>query len=67
MLTVFAGQYPEATQKARSYIKGFPPSSPSMALFKNGEVVFMLERYQIEGRGAEEIAKDLEVAFDQFC
>ena len=67
MLTVFAGQYPEATQKARSYIKGFPPSSPSMALFKDGEVVFMLERYQIEGRYAEEIAKDIETAFNQFC
>ncbi|MCB0278968.1 MAG: BrxA/BrxB family bacilliredoxin [Calditrichaeota bacterium] len=67
MLTVFAGQYPEATQQARSYIKGFPPSSPSMALFKNGEVVYMLERYQIEGRYAEDIAQDIVTAFNEFC
>lgn len=65
--TVFAGQDIEATAKARSYIHGYPPSSPSIALLKDGEVVFMLERYQIEGRAAEEIADDLTEAFDRFC
>ncbi len=65
--TVFAGQDTEATAKARSYIHGYPPSSPSIALLKDGEVVFMLERYQIEGRRAEEIAEDLTRAFDTFC
>ncbi len=65
--TVFAGQDMEATAKARSYIHGYPPSSPSIALFKDGEVVFMLERYQIEGRPADEIADDLVEAFDRFC
>ena len=66
-VTVFAGQYPEATSEARAHIKGYPPSSPSMALLKNGEVVFMLERFQIEGRHAEDIAADLKNAFNTFC
>jgi putative YphP/YqiW family bacilliredoxin len=65
--TVFAGQDLEATAKARSYIHGYPPSSPSIALLKDGEVVFMLERYQIEGRASDEIADDLTEAFDRFC
>ncbi len=65
--TVFAGQDTEATAKARSYLHGYPPSSPSIALLRDGEVVFMLERYQIEGRRAEEIAEDLTRAFDEFC
>lgn len=65
--TVFAGQDIEATAKARSYIHGYPPSSPSIALLKDGEVVFMLERYQIEGRASDEIADDLTEAFDRFC
>lgn len=65
--TVFAGQDREATDRARSYFTGYAPSSPSIALFKDGDVVFMLERYQIEGRSAQEIAQDLAVAFDQYC
>lgn len=65
--TVFAGQDREATEKARSYFHGYPPSSPSIALMKDGEVVLMLERHQIEGRGAEEIAADLTDAFDRYC
>jgi putative YphP/YqiW family bacilliredoxin len=65
--TVFAGQVIEATTKARSYFTGYPPSSPQIGLLKDGQVVFMLERWQIEGRSADEIAKDLVGAFDQFC
>jgi putative YphP/YqiW family bacilliredoxin len=67
LTTVFAGQDLDATARARSYIAGYPPSSPSIALFKDGEVVFMLERYQIEGRSADAIAQDLVNAFDEFC
>jgi len=66
-VTVFAGQDPEPTQRARSYFTGYGPSSPSIALMKDGDVVFMLERFQIEGRSAQEIAADLENAFDQYC
>jgi len=66
-LTVFAGQDPEPTQRARGYFTGYAPSSPSIALMKDGDVVFMLERFQIEGRSAQEIAADLAGAFDQFC
>jgi putative YphP/YqiW family bacilliredoxin len=65
--TVFAGQDREATDRARDYCVGYPPSSPAIALFKDGEVVFMLERYRIEGRTAQEIASDLTAAFDQYC
>ena len=65
--TVFAGQDKEATEKARSYFLGFPASSPSMALLKNGEVVHMLHRQDIEGRTPEEIAKALTSAFDTHC
>ncbi len=65
--TVFAGQDAEATARARSFIQGFPPSSPSIALFKDGELVFMLPRHQIEGRFPEQIAQDLIDAFDKFC
>ncbi len=65
--TVFAGQDREATDRARSYFTGYAPSSPSIALFKDGDVVFMLERYQIEGRSAQQIAQDLTRAFDQYC
>ncbi len=65
--TVFAGQDREATDRARSYFTGYAPSSPSIALFKDGDVVFMLERFQIEGRSAQEIAQDLADAFDQYC
>ena len=67
LTTVFAGQDPEATARARDYITGYPPSSPSIALLKDGKLAFMLERYQIEGRSADAIAKDLVGAFDQFC
>jgi putative YphP/YqiW family bacilliredoxin len=67
LTTVFAGQDIEATERARSYITGYPPSSPSIALLKDGKLAFMLERYQIEGRSAEAIAHDLVGAFDRYC
>jgi putative YphP/YqiW family bacilliredoxin len=67
LLTVFAGQDAEATARARSYFTGYPPSSPQMALFKDGKLVFMLERKNIEGRAAQEIAADLTAAFDRYC
>jgi len=63
--TVFAGQDLEATERAREYFTGYPPSSPSVALLKNGDLVYMMERHQIEGRTAEEIARDLKAAFDE--
>src|ERR1044071_932929 len=65
--TVFAGADIEATEKARSYFTGYAPSSPSIGLLKNGEVVYMMERYQIEGKGPEQIADELKRAFDQCC
>jgi len=65
--TVFAGVDREATERARSYMPGYPPSSPSIALFKDGKLVYMMERWQIEGRGPQEIAYDLVEAFDQHC
>ena len=65
--TVFAGQDADATERARSYFTGYAPSSPQIALLKDGKVVFMLERWQIEGRSAEEIAHDLVNAFNKFC
>jgi putative YphP/YqiW family bacilliredoxin len=65
--TVFAGVDREATDRARSYMPGYPASSPSIALFKDGKLVYMMERWQIEGRGPQEIAYDLVEAFDQFC
>lgn len=67
LTTVFAGQDREATERAREYIKGEMPSSPSVALFKDGELVWFLPRYQIEGRTAEEVAGALIEAFDRFC
>jgi putative YphP/YqiW family bacilliredoxin len=67
LYTVFAGQDADATQRARSYFTGYAPSSPQIAMFKDGKIVFMLERYQIEGRSAGEIAADLVGAFDQYC
>ncbi len=66
-VTVFAGQDIEATARVRSHFAGYRPSSPSIALLRDGEVVFMLERHQIEGREADAIARDLTGAFDQFC
>lgn len=65
--TVFAGQDREATERAREYFVGYPPSSPSIALLKDGDVVFMLGRHRIEGRSAQEIAADLTTAFDRYC
>ena len=67
LTTVFAGQDLEATARAREYITGYPPSSPSIALLKDGDVAFMLERHQIEGRSAYDIAADLAGAFEQYC
>lgn len=67
LTTVFAGQDAEATARARSYFTGYPPSSPQIALFQNGRIVFMLERRQIEGRAASDIAADLTAAFDRYC
>jgi putative YphP/YqiW family bacilliredoxin len=66
-ITVFAGNDVEATQRARSYFKGYRPSSPSIALLRDGAVVKMLERWNIEGREAHDIAKELVGAFDQYC
>jgi putative YphP/YqiW family bacilliredoxin len=67
LTTVFAGQDPDATARARQFITGYAPSSPSIALFKEGQLVFVLERYQIEGRSAPEISRDLVGAFDKYC
>jgi putative YphP/YqiW family bacilliredoxin len=67
LTTVFAGQDNEATQRARSYFTGYPPSSPQIGLLKDGKIVFMLERHDIEGRSAEDIARDITGAFDKFC
>ena len=66
-ITVFAGGDIEATDRARSYFTGYRPSSPSIALFKNGELVYMMERREIEGKYAEQIAGDLTAAFNQHC
>lgn len=67
MITVFAGADIEATERARSYFKGYAPSSPSIGLLRNGEVLFLLERRQIEGREAPEIAELLREAFNKHC
>jgi putative YphP/YqiW family bacilliredoxin len=67
LVTVFAGVDREATDKAREYMVPFPPSSPSIALFKDGELVHMLERHHIEGRPAELIAENLVDAFNEYC
>ena len=67
LTTVFAGQDADATERARSYITGYPPSSPSIALLKDGKLVHMIERWQIEGRSADAIASDLTAAFDAHC
>jgi putative YphP/YqiW family bacilliredoxin len=67
LATVFAGQEPDAAQRARSYFTGYAPSSPSIGLLKDGKLVFMLERWQIEGRPAPEIAEDLVEAFNEHC
>ena len=66
-VTVFAGVDREATDKAREYLLPYPPSSPAIALFKDGKLVHMLERRHIEGRSAQMIAENLKSAFDHFC
>jgi putative YphP/YqiW family bacilliredoxin len=67
LYTVFAGVDREAAQKAREYMKGMPPSSPSVALFKDGEMVFTLHRRQIELMDMDNVARHLAKAFDQYC
>lgn len=67
LFTVFAGQDAEATARARSHMLGYPPSSPSMALFKDGELVEMIERYQIENHSAEQVASALVNIFQKHC
>ena len=66
-ITVFAGADIEATNQARGYFAGYQPSSPSIALLKDGKVVYIMERYQIEGKDAPTIAQELTRAFDQYC
>ena len=67
LTTVFAGVDTEATQKAREFMLPFPPSSPSIALFKEGKLVHFIERHHIEGSSAEMVADNLRAAFDSFC
>jgi len=67
LFTVFAGQDVEATGRARSYFTGYPPSSPSIALFREGKLVHMMERSDIEHRDAADIANELKRVFDRHC
>jgi putative YphP/YqiW family bacilliredoxin len=67
VVTVFAGADIDATERARAMFKGYPPSSPSIGLLKDGEIVYMLQRHQIEGRDAPAIAQELTTAFDKYC
>ena len=67
LTTVFAGQDLEATDRTREYLVGFPPSSPSVALFKDGDLVYFMERHLIEGRNTEDIANDLRTAYEEHC
>jgi putative YphP/YqiW family bacilliredoxin len=67
LATVFAGQDLEATAQAREYMKPFPPSSPSVAMFKDGKLVFMMERHKIESREAMDISSDLQTALQEYC
>jgi putative YphP/YqiW family bacilliredoxin len=66
-VSVFAGQDKEATERARSYFTGYPPSSPSIGILRDGKLVYMLQRNQIENREAHAIAADLRAAFDRHC
>jgi putative YphP/YqiW family bacilliredoxin len=66
-ITVFAGANIEATERARGYFKPYPPSSPSIALLRDGKLIYMMERRQIEGRTAEEIGRELTLAFNKYC
>ncbi len=67
LVTVFAGQDLDATSQARKYTLPYPPSSPAIALFKDGKLVHFIERHHIEGRSAEMIAENLKMAFDEYC
>ena len=67
LYTVFAGVDREATEKAREYLLPYPPSSPSIALFKDGKLVHFIERHHIEGRSAAMIAENLKAAFNEYC
>jgi len=67
VVTVFAGQDMEATERARAYFTGYPPSSPSIGILRDGKLVYMMQRSQIETREASAIAADLRAAFDQHC
>ncbi|HUP42099.1 MAG TPA: BrxA/BrxB family bacilliredoxin, partial [Thermoanaerobaculia bacterium] len=67
VVSVFAGQDVEATAKARSHIPEIPPSSPSLAFFKDGELVWFMPRHRIEGRSAEDVAGDLTAVFEEHC
>jgi putative YphP/YqiW family bacilliredoxin len=67
IVTVFAGADIDATDHARAYFKGYPPSSPSVGLLRDGELVYLLQRHQIEGREAPQIASELTAAFDRYC
>ena len=67
VVTVFAGADVAATERARSYFKGYFPSSPSVGILQDGRIVYMLERHQIEGRDPHAIAQDLIQAFDRLC
>ncbi|QNL50989.1 BrxA/BrxB family bacilliredoxin [Olivibacter sp. SDN3] len=67
IVTVFAGMEKDAVDKARGYMLPYPPSSPAMALFKDGKLVHMIERHNIEGRPAQMIADNLIAAFDEYC
>ena len=67
LATVFAGQDPDATSRARGYFTGYPPSSPSISILKDGKLVYMMERWQIEGRHPQSIAADLIAAFEAHC
>ena len=67
MITVFAGNDREATARAREYFVGYRPSSPSVALFRDGQLVKMIERWQIEGRAAHDIASELAASFNEYC
>lgn len=67
LVTGFAGQERDAVDRIRQYISEYPPSSPSAALFKNGKLLYFMQRYDIEGRSAEDIADELKSAFDEHC
>ena len=67
MITVFAGQDREATEAARRHFKGYPPSSPSIGILRDGELVYMMERHDIESSGPTEIALNLKSAFEKYC